>query len=440
MSCQYLPTTSKRHFVILFLLYAAVVFLGGTMFIWLEGECSPMHGKGYNKPVDYFNFSHSLCQELLIFEKDLKEANSKVNIPSKLTHLITKCESIDHHTRSNSLQEPRNMTSQHHFHEDERRNDSAEVPGECRIWTFGNLVKWATFCSSTIFTIGYGDVVVKTLHGRIAIIIYALIGMTIALSLLAVAGQIVIHYLSMVIDLFEKRCLGRKTPAHDYLKVFFAALFSFALSIACGCLITTSEHLDNLSWEDSIHYWFQTITTIGWGDIQFDRSIYHGWKSLIYFPYILCVILGLALMAALLNLASTIVITGEWRRFCCCIPSGVTETDNVMKNTAAEIFSKQKDDVEVFDIVVNCHHVDSDIFSKLSDDNLPCEKASFHMSDVQHVEQIVDDESQPTSHVDVQTNAHAQDIHQVGLDVRRKSSTMRQRYVNDVETNVCIAS
>ena len=101
------------------------------------------------------------------------------------------------------------------------------------------------------------------------------------------------------------------------MKIVFAALVSFFLSIIGGCVITTNLNLSHRPWTVSVYYWFQSVTTIGYGDISYKRGSYEGWKVLILLPYILFLILGLALMSAMLNLVSTIVITGEWKRLCC---------------------------------------------------------------------------------------------------------------------------
>lgn len=193
---------------------------------------------------------------------------------------------------------------------------------ECFWWSMNNQIKWTSFSQATIFTIGYGDPTPKTTLGRIMTIVYALIGMPIALAMLGVGGQLVIHKLQIIINFFERKFRLKGRGKHQTFKVLIATIFSVFLSLIGGCLISAYGHLGEYDWTVALYYWFQTITTIGYGDITVDRDYFIGWRFILLFPYVLLTIFGLALMSALLNLAATVIANEEWRHYCCCKQTG----------------------------------------------------------------------------------------------------------------------
>lgn len=326
MVCVNVSGKSKCfQFFILLMLYFVYVNIGGIVFTYIEEDCND-HVSDHEPNIgQLFNVFDTLCSEIRMLKPDV--------IPDALKESIFKLkENCTRYYKYASLR------SKFHCHINitQRslsgfREEKKSKTTNCSKWTLGNHLKWTTFSSSTIFTIGYGDVTPRCFEGKIVTIIYALIGIPIALAMLSAAAEIGIHKLSKIIVIFERNILRRRNVKQDNLKTFFAALISFSLSIIISSLISTNDDLDNMTWVDALYYYFISFTTIGYGDIPVDRSVYSGWKFLIYIPIALCLIFGLALMATLLSLASRILIKGQWRRLCCCEEiSRSYESDSIM--------------------------------------------------------------------------------------------------------------
>lgn len=187
----------------------------------------------------------------------------------------------------------------------------------CKKWTLANQIKWSTFSSSTIFTIGYGDVVPKSDLGKIAVMLYAIFGIPIAIAMVTTAGRIGVNRLANIVSIIEKNYLAQtgyvlggssggsaEKKSHKNLKVSIAALSLFSVTILGNGIISTNQSLDNMTWIDSLYFWFISVTTIGFGDVPINRQVYYGVNCLLYIPYIICLIFGLGLMAVILNLLS----------------------------------------------------------------------------------------------------------------------------------------
>ena len=256
MASHSLAKASKRHFFILLVSYVVIVFLGGIIFLTIEEDCEVESEEILiERKLDDYEYSHSLCKELeYLIELDLINNNTELAVLQKVLKIRRIC----------SIFVDLNQTSLPHM-DDLKLNKSEIVDSldvlnstqrNCLKWTYLNVIKWVTFSSSTVFTIGYGDVAPKTLYGRGTMIIYSMLGMPVALSLLAVASEMIIHNLSVVIIFFESKLLRRDIVKHPYLKISFAALISFVISIVCGCIVSTSNKQDNMTWIVAIYFWF----------------------------------------------------------------------------------------------------------------------------------------------------------------------------------------
>ena len=67
MACRRFFSTSSKQFIILLLLYATWIFIGGTIFIQIEESCHwkpTVERKMADAPIDDVMLSRSLCKQI----------------------------------------------------------------------------------------------------------------------------------------------------------------------------------------------------------------------------------------------------------------------------------------------------------------------------------------------------------------------------------------
>eukprot|EP00794_Sanderia_malayensis_P013843 gene13843-15289_t len=135
-------------------------------------------------------------------------------------------------------------------------------------FTHEAIAKWWAFTTVTCYTIGYGNVVPKTDYGKIATIFYAIIGIPLTIVLYTVTADFMEMLVGAIICLVEKRLLKRKTVRNVTSKTLATLVILLIVYLCIVSYINTREDEGNLRAIDSVYYWFQTLTTIGYGDVQ----------------------------------------------------------------------------------------------------------------------------------------------------------------------------
>lgn len=286
------------QFIFLYIIHLLYCILGSVTFTHLEGECR-------NKSK---LSSHKLCMELQNSFENLTSSGMKHSEMALLyfRQLHEICLNFQNYTITYSVFDS--------LQNDNNGSSSSSVQKECNKWSLENLVEWFTFSETTIFTIGYGHVVPHTKIGKMTTLVYAAVGIPIALAMLSAASETITHYISIIIFKFEKRFCGAKHKAKpNNIKVFFATLLVFLLTILIGAIIATDDSFYNMTWFNATYYWFVTITTIGFGDIEMNHNFYDGWNFLYLIPHIICATLGVALTATMCNIASKLIGHGQWK-------------------------------------------------------------------------------------------------------------------------------
>eukprot|EP00794_Sanderia_malayensis_P013844 gene13844-15290_t len=129
-----------------------------------------------------------------------------------------------------------------------------------------NLVKWWDFTVITVATIGFGNVTPKTDLGKICLICYAMIGVPLAMAMYTVAGQMVIKIIAHALIRIEVNWLKRRQVRNmERKKCIISFLLLGAYTWAIAFLIY--EGFGNLSLVDCQYLIFQTLSTIGYGDV-----------------------------------------------------------------------------------------------------------------------------------------------------------------------------
>ena len=94
--------------------------------------------------------------------------------------------------------------------------------------------------------------------------VYALIGIPLALFTLNSFGGLISHGVSWLISTFEKRVLKTPEPRNLEIKVSVLTILLTLMLLLAGSAIPVVTH--GWSFLEAFYFWFVTFTTIGFGD------------------------------------------------------------------------------------------------------------------------------------------------------------------------------
>ena len=140
-----------------------------------------------------------------------------------------------------------------------------------------------------------------TVHGKMTTIIYATIGIPLSISMYNYASDLVTSATRNTIIFFEKKLFKKTRTKHLDGKTLFLSFLIFILFFISLVYFNTLDNHGNLSVIDSTYYWFQTLTTIGYGDVypEFEHNDFT--ETLLRISYMF----GLGMVASLISSIST---------------------------------------------------------------------------------------------------------------------------------------
>ncbi|KHN74239.1 TWiK family of potassium channels protein 18 [Toxocara canis] len=176
-------------------------------------------------------------------------------------------------------------------------------------WYFSSAI----FFAMTVFTtIGYGTIACQTVAGKVVTIIYAVVGIPLMLMVVSDLGRVLLgamtslynsgrHAFRQVKMMFTiKLCRrGQRTQEDEYfadkqLPLYISVLVVMIYLLICSSIISFCDSYDGmkqgLSYFDSFYYSFQSLATIGLGDVMPNNIKYNPLVSLMF-------IFGLALLS-----------------------------------------------------------------------------------------------------------------------------------------------
>ena len=130
---------------------------------------------------------------------------------------------------------------------------------------------------------------------------YAVIGIPLAVTMYSVAGKLLVQFITLAVRIFQTRVLRLQSEVtHIQMKTLFASVCFMLTIMLIGCAVTTSEKMEDLEFSSSIYFWFVSLTTIGYGDIHFNRDKH------LQSPHLLMVsagnlLFGLGIVAAIIE-------------------------------------------------------------------------------------------------------------------------------------------
>ncbi|XP_065051039.1 TWiK family of potassium channels protein 18-like [Rhopilema esculentum] len=129
-------------------------------------------------------------------------------------------------------------------------------------WDFANGF---FFCVNVVTTIGYGHIVPMSVGGKLACILYAIIGIPLTGYFLRTVGNELTTLFAFSIKYFERRLYNREAERIEMKCAITAFMLAIIWLVIGGAIFSASE----LKWDfvDAFYFSFITMTTIGFGDL-----------------------------------------------------------------------------------------------------------------------------------------------------------------------------
>lgn len=276
-----------------FAIFVIYIMFGTFLFFYIE-ECSGASTPNdnsipyYPMEISKHNNLNKTCLDLYdaFIEEIVKKSDLNVTLISNQSghyrHFDAKCQKLV-------------MDSPQPF------SFSAYMEGKSCEVTDIKLLKYAEFTIFTLLTIGYGNTTPITTVGRVTLVFYAVFGIPLAVTMYSVAGKLIVQIITLVIRMIQTRIFKNSTEVpHIQLKTLFVSIFFMLTIMLTGCAVTTSDKMEDLAFTSSFYFWFVSLSTIGYGDIHFDR------RKHLQNPHLMILssmnlLFGLGIMAAIIE-------------------------------------------------------------------------------------------------------------------------------------------
>uniref|UniRef100_A0A0A9Z728 Open rectifier potassium channel protein 1 n=2 Tax=Lygus hesperus TaxID=30085 RepID=A0A0A9Z728_LYGHE len=228
---------SKKEWIFLWFLFIAYLFLGATIFFFIERDLEEQRRR------------QDVERQILLrvqLEKHYQPVRSERSIGALAKHITQYCTK----EFSRALEES-NLTLK----------EGTEAP---YLWTYYNAF---FFTLTTLSTIGYGNLYPSSNEGKMILIVYALIGIPFTTIILARLG-----------DFFGSRLLRAH---HRYKNHVYDSRLTLVLDVLIylipGIVIfilapTIFMKFEDWTFYQALYYAFITLTTIGFGDLVAGQS------------------------------------------------------------------------------------------------------------------------------------------------------------------------
>jgi len=119
------------------------------------------------------------------------------------------------------------------------------------------------YCFTIVTTIGYGNIAPATAVGKVATVVYGLIGIPVTLYLLSVIGK----FLTVSLKLWIRQISSSLAPDSSEEFNFGPAIIVFLLALYFGLGAALFGYFEEWDWLDAGYFSFITFTTVGLGDL-----------------------------------------------------------------------------------------------------------------------------------------------------------------------------
>ena len=210
-------------------------------------------------------------------------------------------------------------------------------------------------CKCCFSLLGYGTISPSTNAGQVLCIVFAVLGIPVAILAFQSVGELMSRGITFMIAKIEKQCLKRDpTNVEAKCTAVTCALMLVLLLCAVGI-----QMADNWSFLEGFYFWFITFTTIGYGDYMTDETG-SGWAVMFHLVW---TTLGLCAVSCALNALATFISRRQSSALCSCShgnrelketdSDGEKENEHEKRENENTINEKEKNGREAFRVDCN---------------------------------------------------------------------------------------
>ncbi|XP_078359127.1 potassium channel subfamily K member 15-like [Oculina patagonica] len=220
-------------------------------------------------------------------------------------------------------------------------------------WTFFTALD---FVLHALTTIGYGYIAPQTPSGQMLCIFVSLVGIPITLLALKSVGELIAKLVNGIVITFERKILKRAEPKQVETKSAVILFLLMVLLIVVNGLLAMEQK--DWTFVEGVYFWFVTLSTIGFGDYvimkepqrikQLQLSVNSsnnletddksgvlkdtGPKLVFSILFTLYTVLGLCIVASVLNAIMAAIEEQKWRPRCPgCVPRKTQDHADTLK-------------------------------------------------------------------------------------------------------------
>ena len=187
---------------------------------------------------------------------------------------------------------------------------------KCITLSIYRYVTVANICDLTLtdYISGYGNVVVKTYWGKLLLMAYTTIGIPLSIAAYTYAAKFTIAVASVLIEAGEARLFKHhRRVRNKQAKVLIITFGLLLLLVIAAAYMTSHSELDNFEIVDSFYFWFCTLSTIGYGDYNFNLQNYVDHHPGLTLYIVFTFLFGLGLVATIARTMAQIIANSKAR-------------------------------------------------------------------------------------------------------------------------------
>nr|XP_022334922.1 potassium channel subfamily K member 16-like [Crassostrea virginica] len=175
------------------------------------------------------------------------------------------------------------------------------------VYTQWDFIGAFSFVVTVVTTIGYGNMAPRTYPGKVALVVYALIGIPITLIMLNYLGQLLTRLSTKV-----NKCKLCSTKPLVNKILNMVLIVTLGLTILFILPASAFSYIEDWTVLEALYYCFVTLSTIGFGDyvaaMSENRLSHRGTGDLYRIVTYVWILIGLAYLSLLINYISNVFI------------------------------------------------------------------------------------------------------------------------------------